>query len=738
MAEAEAAAEAAEVAEVAQPAAGSTNDVAPRVAATSVSAEVPPSLTAIEAPIEIAAAAPSVPRVAEEVRAEAIPEQKEEETIIATDLTSAVATMSPSATACSAEHSAPPNAESFVGRLLSDDDDAIRALCAGCAPEDSTQSAREQLAASLALDGPADPSLNIGTDEAAQVVAHFCMHHGADTRTSRTMIDVLLLLQPTPSPCDLWLCLAALVRRFAPVALLPGAGHAILYLCRLFESLLLFHDPEIALLLKRAGVSAELYCLPWLCTAHATGMADLMTVLHVWDRWADGGEPLDPVFLGLARLSLCRDELLLCGPVPELAQLLHTSLGTKQHATERVADAALRRAADLKSVTPLSFLKRLQDALLRPTPEAPAAAKAPAPEAPLAGAAGPSASGGYPRAEAKVEEQTKKGPAWAKNIGQRASGWLRRAGDGAAPLPAKASTPPGRPAVEPIACMKVEAQDVMMLETVKERHFDRVREEVARRSSAEVDESADGGGTSPSHKDAVVAAPDSGSDVCRLVPRLIDLRNTGEVHRLGIKGVKAVDVTKRSCAADFVQWSTQKKIDFSNYGLMPMHVLLTSVGTMNADQESFLKTVLMSHVAGLCVLSGGYASLEPFFISGGPDGAGTGGGPGFDTQAAQAALAAGAQDAQKLLHKGVTGLQLLWEKAPSRKELKERLAVAQGKNESSLGETFERAPLPPLEALLAAGTVAPAQLEDAASLSGPAASASAPAAEAEASQTGET
>lgn len=50
-------------------------------------------------------------------------------------------------------------------------------------------------------------------------------------------------------------------------------------------------------------VGAEMYCVPWLCTAHATGLADLGMVLHVWDRWIDGGEHLDPVFLGLARFA---------------------------------------------------------------------------------------------------------------------------------------------------------------------------------------------------------------------------------------------------------------------------------------------------------------------------------------------------------------------------------------------------------------------------------------------------
>lgn len=562
-----------------------------------------------------------------------------------------------------------PASPDFVARLVGDDPEALEQLCRPVLEEGDGRPAREQLAASLAAEGPADPALNIGRDPAASVVAHFCRCRGADTRTSQTMMDVLLLLQPEPTASDLWLCLAALVLRFAPVALLSGTGHAILHLCRLFESLLLFHDPEIALLLKRAGVCAELYCVPWLCTAHAIGLADLSTVLHVWDRWVDGGEPLDPVFLGLARLSLCREELLLCGPVPELAQLLQASLGMKEHAAERVADAALCRAAEMKAVTPLSFLKRLQDALLRPATEEPPVAR---PES--------TGAGGYPKAPAQEERGVPK--ALAQRWGQRASGWLRR--DAPAPAPLKAA-PAMRPLVEPIACMKVEAQDVMMLETVKERHFDTVQKELERRAAAEAaGEDADAGASPPSSASSALA---SGSDACRLLPRLIDVRPAGEARRYGIKGVKAVDVLSRGCADEFIEWSTKKKQAFQIYGLVPMHVLLTTNGTMNADQERFLKTVLTTHVSGLCVLSGGYASLEPFFLA--APGGGTAG-LGFDAQAAQAAIAVGAQDAKELLQKGVTGLQALWEKAPSRQALKERF----GRNERSLGETFERAPLP--------------------------------------------
>lgn len=573
--------------------------------------------------------------------------------------------------------------------MIGTDDDAITALCGSCVSDDGNVPPREYLSTQLATETAADPTLAIGTDEAARVVVHFCRHHGADTRTSRTMVDVLLLLQPPLASVDLWLCLAALVRRFAPVALLPGAGEALVGICRLFESLLLFHDPEIALLLKRAGVGAEMYCLPWFCTAHATGLADLLTVLHIWSAWITKGEPLDTVFLGLARLSLCRGELLLCGPVPELAQLLQASLGTQQYAREQMAAFAVRRTAELKAATPLSFLKRLQDGLLRPPPPKPPAAKPEAkpeaqsgaaePEAPepqRAGGEGRSGSsrGGAAGAGRGAGLAQKIGAGW----GARAPAWI--GGHKAEP---KAFAPPPRQKVgEPISCMRVEAQDVMMIETLLERHFGKLRK---KNQQAEGIESQAGGAA------ASDALP---GDVCRLLPRLIDTRPWMETNRYGIKGVKAVDVCRKTAVADFVAWSEQRAIDVMNFGLRPMHVILTTDGTMSPEQSAFLRGTVAQNVPGLCILAGGYSALEPFFLSQ-IESAGL--------KELPATLKAVGQESKEILQKGVTGLQHLWGKAPSRHALREKLTnlpAAKGNTERQPerrgeGETFERAPLPP-------------------------------------------
>merc|ERR1712060_775928 len=99
--------------------------------------------------------------------------------------------------------------------------------------------------------------------------------------------------------------------------------------------------------------------------------------------------------------------------------------------------------------------------------------------------------------------------------------------------------------------------------------------------------------------------------------------------------------------------------------------MLTSEGVLNADQLTFLRGVLGNHVGGVCILSGGYVALEPFFIQG-PTSAGA----GFAAAgAAKELLKEGAQEARELLHTGVTGLQTLWGKAPSRQTLKEKLSA---------------------------------------------------------------
>lgn len=553
-----------------------------------------------------------------------------------------------------------PSADDFLARIRRGS--KLGGSCQDAGDEDGhgdvTDSSRARLTAAIAAEELRDTSA--GTDEVARVLAYYCRHHGGDARTLRTVAEPMMLLRPPMSPVDLLLCLMAFMPRFAPVALLSEAGRALVQLCHLFEQLLLFHDPEVAFLLRRAKIGAEVYCAPWLLTAHAAGLADPEAVLHVWDGWLDSGESLDPVFLGLARLMLCHDELVLCGPVPELAQLLHASLGGQRHARTRVVDVALRRAAELKALTPLSFLRRLQDALLRPPPEVAAApASGPVPE---------SASGSVVNTPG--------------GLAQRAAAWLplRRAiGAGGGPVMGpSAATGPHAPAPQPLVCMRVEPQDVLMAETIKERHLRKVGDEPAihDESGCSVNSSAAERGPR-----SVPAAVDSG---CRLLPKLVDVRPLAEAKNNAVKPSVGVDVADPHGLAEFIKWVRRREQEVGNFGLRPLHVLMTTDGSLNSDQQRFVKGILEEGLAGVCILGGGYGSLAPFFLGG--------------QSGEQRQLVERAQEAKELVHKSIGGLQTLWRKAPSRQQLLGFAPLPPQQRLAKVGAspaTFDRAPVPP-------------------------------------------
>mmetsp|Transcript_33700 Transcript_33700/g.50281 ORF Transcript_33700/g.50281 Transcript_33700/m.50281 type:complete len:337 (+) Transcript_33700:1-1011(+) len=211
----------------------------------------------------------------------------------------------------------------------------------------------------------------------------------------------------------------------------------------------------------------------------------------------------------------------------------------------------------------------------------------------------------------------------------------------------------------------------------------------------------DGPHSEDSQQEATAGAKPEG---CRLYPKLIDIRPAGESRSYGVKGSAVVDVKNGQGTAEFVTWAQAREGDIAAHGLRPMHVLLTAAGVMDADQRVFVQTLLENGIPCVCVLEGGYESLKPFFLE--PvDGNDLG------------ALAERAQEAKQLLQKGVGNLQSLWQKAPTRQNLWQRVAreggPLHGRGLARAGAgpaTFERAPVPP--GLV--GTLAAAEAEAAA------------------------
>lgn len=217
------------------------------------------------------------------------------------------------------------------------------------------------------------------------------------------------------------------------------------------------------------------------------------------------------------------------------------------------------------------------------------------------------------------------------------------------------------------------------------------------------------GGASPGNAVSSTATATADDDGCRLLPKLVDVRSLSETRSKGVKGSLGVDVGAPRCVSEFLAWARKRETEVLPFGLRPMHILMTSDGSLGSDQQRFVLGVLEQGLRGVCVLCGGYEALRPFFVD--VDGGGVGGG------ASAAALAGrkATQEAKELFSKGIGGLQNLWQKAPSRHQILEKVqerGSLAGKEVSAPSTfegapTFERAPAPPSLPLPAAGGSSP-------------------------------
>lgn len=227
----------------------------------------------------------------------------------------------------------------------------------------------------------------------------------------------------------------------------------------------------------------------------------------------------------------------------------------------------------------------------------------------------------------------------------------------------------------------IEAEETTENSTSAVERTEEERDETPQRSDAKPDDpqSADST-TSPSPPGHSTSQSPDG---CRLVPRLIDVRRSVDVRRDGVQGSIVVDVTRENCVPEFLKWARQRAEQVSSFGLHPMHVLMTADGGITADQQKFLKGILEMGLPSVCILGNGYDSLKPFFV-----------------QETDAVEEPGAKAAREMLKKGIGNLQSLWQKAPTRQHLWEKVAADGGHRtgtvESSWSSaTFDRAPLPP-------------------------------------------
>lgn len=123
---------------------------------------------------------------------------------------------------------------------------------------------------------------------------------------------------------------------------------------RLFELLLLYHDPQLAVHLSSSGITAELYAPSWFMTAFSRALS-IHQVLRLWDMLIAIDDPAFIFFVGLRLIWHKRAALLNAQP-----ELIVEKISEIAFQSEDEIDAVVAEALVLYNSSPRSFCKSLR------------------------------------------------------------------------------------------------------------------------------------------------------------------------------------------------------------------------------------------------------------------------------------------------------------------------------------------------------------------------------------------
>lgn len=149
-------------------------------------------------------------------------------------------------------------------------------------------------------------------------------------------------------------CLSSLVQQFVPLwstdrhgsdkTLILDCFHM---LCRL---ILQYHDPFLSMHFDKHRVTPEVYVKPWINTLFTTQCTSIPIVTSLWDQLILEGDPILPLFFGIAMLIARRDSILKTTSETELLETLNSI-----SIAERIDLMNILQAArDLNHETPLA------------------------------------------------------------------------------------------------------------------------------------------------------------------------------------------------------------------------------------------------------------------------------------------------------------------------------------------------------------------------------------------------
>jgi hypothetical protein len=145
----------------------------------------------------------------------------------------------------------------------------------------------------------------------------------------------------------------ALVSRLSPTTFSTRGVDAIQVQLTAFHILLMYHEPSLAILLRKEGMTPDIYAMSWLITLFARRQP-VERALHIWDLMLQLDAPYIGVYLAVALLRSRKVSIL-----ERSADLLpETLVGLKFESDEEV-DAVFRDALHLVANTPSNVTAEL-------------------------------------------------------------------------------------------------------------------------------------------------------------------------------------------------------------------------------------------------------------------------------------------------------------------------------------------------------------------------------------------
>lgn len=195
------------------------------------------------------------------------------------------------------------------------------------------------------------------------ILTYYCISRNVAYKQGlNEMLAPLLVLRSNsgldPSFALTYLSFYAIINKFLPSIYDDDRFESLQVILRLFQKLLLYHDPVLCAFLDQHDLIPELYAIPWFITMFARNLP-LDLVFSLWDLYIINDDPFLHYWVALAILMHSKKDLMgnadlftLPGKVGNMQSYLDS--------IETVSNC-VKKALELRSETPVSFRRLLFD-----------------------------------------------------------------------------------------------------------------------------------------------------------------------------------------------------------------------------------------------------------------------------------------------------------------------------------------------------------------------------------------